>query len=517
VTEAAELLRGLTILLVDDDEVDRMSLRRALRSGGFQGELIEASDATRGIDVLRSQKVDSVFLDFNMPARDGLWFVREARARGVRTPLIVLTGQGDEHTAVELMKAGASDYFSKAHAAPERVVASLRNALRVVEAEDAFRQSEQRLRLAVEATELGTFDFNPITGELDWSERCKALFGLPAHQKVNYDIFLSGLHPEDRARADAAVQSALHPDGKGAYDVEYRTVGLNDGVERWVRATGRAFFDETGRAIRFIGTVQDIGDRKQLDEKRAQLLEAEQVARARAEEASRMREDLVAIVSHDLRNPLSAITTSAELLRMTLPSEALAKGAKRLETITRSAERMKRLISDLLDVASIDAGHLSVQTQPQSADALLAEVVEMLQPVAADKSIRLSADDTASSLWVEADKDRVLQVLSNLVGNAIKFTREGGFITLRTERDDSAVRFLVSDTGQGVSEEHLPHLFDRYWQAKKDGRLGIGLGLSIAKGIVEAHGGKIWAESTVGKGTTFCFTLRAADAPAPLR
>jgi PAS domain S-box-containing protein len=490
-----------------------MSLRRALRAGGFQGELIEAPDATRGVEVLRSQKVDSVFLDFNMPGRDGLWFVREARSQGVRTPLIVLTGQGDEHTAVELMKAGASDYFSKANVVPERVLASLRNALRVVEAEDALRQSEQRLRLAVEATALGTFDFNPITGELDWSERCKALFGLPAQAKVNYDIFLSGLHPEDRVRADEAVQAALQPGGKGAYDVEYRTVGLNDRVQRWVRATGRAFFDETGRALRFIGTVQDIGDRKQLDEKRAQLLEAERVARARAEEASRMREDLVAIVSHDLRNPLSAITTSAELMRMTLPAEALAKGAKRLETITRSAERMKRLISDLLDVASIDAGHLSVETQAQSSGALLEDVIEMLQPVAADKSIRLSAEDTPPSLWVQADKDRVLQVLSNLVGNAIKFTREAGLITLRAERHDREVRFLVSDTGQGVSEDHLPHLFDRYWQAKKDGRLGIGLGLSIAKGIVEAHGGTIWAESTVGKGTTFHFTLPAAAAP----
>jgi signal transduction histidine kinase len=236
------------------------------------------------------------------------------------------------------------------------------------------------------------------------------------------------------------------------------------------------------------------------------------VARERAEAASRMREDLVAIVSHDLRNPLSAITMSAQLLRHSLPMDSTGRAVKQLEIIARSAERMNRLISDLLDMASIDAGALAVDWQPHSAHELLLDVVEMLQPVASDKSIRMDVVNTPPGLTVRADKERLLQVLSNLVGNAIKFTREGGSVTLRAEPQPELALFCVSDTGQGISEEQMPHLFDRYWQAKKDGRMGVGLGLSIARGIVEAHGGSIWAESTPGKGTTFHFTLPRAEA-----
>jgi PAS domain S-box-containing protein len=511
VTDTAEVLHDRTLLLVDDDEVDRKSIRRALRAGGVQAEMIEASEAMRGLEILRGQKIDCALLDFNMPGRDGLWLVQQARAHGVRTPLIVLTGQGDEHTAVELMKAGAIDYFSKAHLTPERVAASLRQALRVSEAEDAFRQSQQRLQLAVDATALGTWDLHPPTGRFEWSERCKAMFGLNADARVDYSTFLGCVHPADRDRVDAAVRAALEPGGGGGYDIEYRSVALADGVERWVRSTGRAFFDEIGQPVRFIGTTQDITERKQLDAQKTSLLEAERVARERAEAASRMREDLVAIVSHDLRNPLSAITMSAQLLRHSLPVDDSGRAVKQLEIIARSAERMKRLISDLLDMASIDAGALAVHWQTHCAQALLLEVVEMLQPLASDKSIRIDVSDTPRELNVWADKERLLQVLSNLIGNAVKFTREGGNITLRAESTAELVCFSVSDTGQGISPEQMPHLFDRYWQAKKDGRMGIGLGLSIAKGIVEAHGGSIWAESTLGKGTTFHFTLPRAE------
>jgi PAS domain S-box-containing protein len=500
----------LTVLIVDDDDLDRMSLRRALEKGGVEAQVLEANGAAQGLELLRSRGAHCVFLDFHMPARDGLWLVREVRAHGIRTPLIVLTSQGDERTAVELMKAGASDYFSKARATPERVATTLRQAMRVQQAEDAYRQSEQRLRLAVEATQLGTWDFDPESGRLEWSARCKAHFGLPPDAEVDYRTFLAGLHAEDRQRADEAVQRALDPAGLGAYDIEYRTVGLVDGVERWLRATGRAFFNEAGQAYRFIGTTQDIGDRKQLEAERVRLLEAERDAREKAEAASRMRQDLVAIVSHDLRNPLSAITTSVALLERALPADAAARAPKYVETIARSAERMGRLISDLLDVASIDAGRLSVEPVTRDVEALLGDAIEMLRPVAAGKSIRLDAEPLARPLSVHADQERVLQVLSNLLGNAVKFTREGGAIGVRAETSDALVRISVVDTGPGISPEQMPHLFDRYWQATKDGRLGIGLGLSIAKGIVEAHGGRIWAESTPGKGSTFHFTLPAA-------
>jgi PAS domain S-box-containing protein len=152
--------------------------------------------------------------------------------------------------------------------------------------EEALKESEDRLRLAVEATGLGTWDRNLVTGEMKWDERCKAMFGLPPEAEVNYEVFLAGLHPDDRERTDQLVQRALDPASGGAYAIEYRTVGLEDGIERWVAAKGQAFF-ESGRAVRFIGTVLDVTERKRAEEERDLLLAREQLARAEAVRARR--------------------------------------------------------------------------------------------------------------------------------------------------------------------------------------------------------------------------------------
>jgi signal transduction histidine kinase len=294
-----------------------------------------------------------------------------------------------------------------------------------------------------------------------------------------------------------------------------RSLGLKSYVVMPLKARGRVLgaislvFAESDRRYteEDVRTIGELTARASLSVDNALLLNGEQSARQRAEAASRMREDLVAVVSHDLRNPLSAITTSTALLRRTLPAEEGGRTLKYLETIERAAERMKRLISDLLDLASIDANRLVIQTAPCEATSLVREAVELLQAVAAERSLLLVEREPAPTLRLHADRDRVLQVLSNLLGNAIKFSREGSTIEVRAEAGDGAVLFAVTDSGVGVAPEQLPHLFDRYWQAKREGRLGIGLGLSIAKGVVEAHGGKIWAESELGKGSTFYFTL----------
>ena len=165
---------------------------------------------------------------------------------------------------------------------------------------------------------------------------------------------------------------------------------------------------------------------------------------------------------------------------------------------------MKRLIADLLDLAQIQAGTLAVEQMPHDVEAIIRDCVEMLRPIAAMKDLR---GMTRAGLQVRCDRERVLQILSNLVGNAIKFTPEGGSIVIEAQDTGHEVRFSVRDTGQGISEEELPRIFDRFWQAQRKGRAGIGLGLSITKGLVEAHGGRLCVESTLGAGTTFFFTL----------
>jgi PAS domain S-box-containing protein len=187
--------------------------------------------------------------------------------------------------------------------------------------EEALKESEDRLRLAVEATGLGTWDFNPVTGELRWDERCKAMFGLPPEAEVDYEVFLAGLHPDVRERTDEVVQQALDPETDGGFDVEYRTVGLGDGIERWVAARGQAFFDEAGRAVRFIGTVLDITERKRAEEERDLLLVREQLARAEAV-ATRRRLALLASVGPVLYSSLDYEAMLERIARLTVPELA---------------------------------------------------------------------------------------------------------------------------------------------------------------------------------------------------
>lgn len=221
--------------------------------------------------------------------------------------------------------------------------------------------------------------------------------------------------------------------------------------------------------------------------------------------AAEMRDDLLAIVSHDLRTPLSAIAGAASQLA-DVTGGAYATTARWVEMIDRNARRMTSMINDLLDFESLRGGGLSVEAAEHDLGSVLAESVDMIQPQAKAKSLQLTGQDVIGvKAWF--DRDRTLQVLSNLVGNSVKFTANGGSIAVGADLLEREVRIFVRDTGAGIPAEDLAHIFERYWQAKRSDRRGIGLGLSIAKGLVEAQGGKLWLESERGRGTTFYFTI----------
>jgi signal transduction histidine kinase len=228
-----------------------------------------------------------------------------------------------------------------------------------------------------------------------------------------------------------------------------------------------------------------------------------------AEEAGRDREKMVALVSHDLKNPLSTIQMAVSfLLEDIVPDDdAHALERRQLAAVKREAGRMYRLIHDLLDANAIEAGRLHVHRSPQEVSPLVDEVVETLRPLAAAKQIELALEAASGLPVLHADRDRLFQVFSNLGGNAIKFTPEGGRVLIRARQENDAVAFDVMDTGPGIPPADVPRVFDRYWQAKKTASLGSGLGLTIAKGIVEAHGGRIDVSSVPGEGTVFSFTI----------
>ena len=217
------------------------------------------------------------------------------------------------------------------------------------------------------------------------------------------------------------------------------------------------------------------------------------------------REEILRIVAHDLRNPLNTISMAADLLLEDTKQEA--SRASQLRIMKRSGERMNRLIQDLLSVTTIEAGRLSIAPKKISLNELLHEACELLEPIAREKSITLTVNAAADLPPVRADASRVLQVFSNLVGNAVKFTPSGGAITLSAMRADGKVQCSVADNGPGIPAAQIPRLFGKFWQAKRGDGRGVGLGLAIARGIVEAHGGTITVDSEEGKGSVFTFAL----------
>ncbi|HEX6939718.1 MAG TPA: GAF domain-containing sensor histidine kinase [Longimicrobiales bacterium] len=230
---------------------------------------------------------------------------------------------------------------------------------------------------------------------------------------------------------------------------------------------------------------------------------------AEAREAARLRDDVLATVSHDLRNPLNTIALAAGVLRDVLPEPGPA-ARRQLDTIVRSVERADRLIRDLLDVARMEAGGLSVKPARVATPDLVREAVELHRELVAERGLELVMDlpDRLPDVW--ADRDRLLQVFANVLGNAIKFTPEGGRIEVEAAAQDNVVRFRVSDTGPGIDPRDAERLFDPFWQAARGTTEGAGLGLAISRGLVEAHGGRIWAEGRPGKGTTVSFTIPVA-------
>ena len=236
-----------------------------------------------------------------------------------------------------------------------------------------------------------------------------------------------------------------------------------------------------------------------------------------AQRAIAARQDVLSFVSHDLRNPLMGILLTTETLLRAPRGKERRKGWSQIERVRRAAEQMRHMINDLLDVASIDAGRLTIGAADHEIDCLFDDSLSILGPLAAAKGVALGYERPTSVLAARCDRDRVLQVLSNVIGNAIKFTPQGGSVTVSARPSDGKVLLAVRDTGPGISPSVRPHIFERFWQADETAHHGRGLGLFIAKGLVEAQGGAIWVDSPATGGATFSFTLPLAHQAAAER
>jgi PAS domain S-box-containing protein len=392
-----------------------------------------------------------------------------------------------------------------------------------VSIETALRESEERLRMTIESAQLGTWDWNLVTNELIWDAGCKAMFGLSPDAQISIETFYSGLHPDERERLQDIVQWSLHPESGGSYDTEYRTIGIEDGIERWIAARGQAYFNSAGEPLRFIGTVLNITERKRIAAEREQLLAREQAAREEAEAANRIKDEFLAVVSHELRSPLSPILGWSKLLRSRQLDEQ--KTDRALEVIERNAQMQAQLINDLLDVSRILRGKLSLESKPVDLVVTIQSAIETVRLAAEAKSIDLrfaicdvgleEGDNPKSKiqnpkLQVMGDSGRLQQVIWNLLTNAVKFTSEGGRVDIRLEHIDAQAQITINDTGKGIPADFLPYVFDRFRQESSSTTRrfgGLGLGLAIVRYLVELHGGTVQADS-LGEGQGATFTVK---------
>ena len=376
------------------------------------------------------------------------------------------------------------------------------------QADEALHDSQERLRMAVEGTGLGTWDFNPVTARLTWSERCKEIHGLPPDAEIDYSDFLVRIHPEDWDRVHQAMQEAMDPASPGAYEVEYRAVAP-EGAVRWVTSRGCVFFRGQGEdrhAIRFIGTVMDVTGRKQAEEELRQAKEA-------AEAANRAKDQFLATLSHELRTPLTPVLALVSGLE---GDGRMRDVADRLAMIRRNVELEARLIDDLLDLTRIARGKLEIQRSVCDVRALVEHAIQICCAESCDAGrLKVLTELAASEHRVWGDGSRLMQIFWNLLRNSVKFTPEGGTIVVRTWNEEEQVVVEITDTGVGIEPGSMPHIFEAFSQGAPS-RGGLGLGLSISKAVADLHGGRITAVSPgYGLGATFRVELPTGGWPAP--
>lgn len=350
-------------------------------------------------------------------------------------------------------------------------------------------------------------------------------------EREKTDEELGRHHAAIEEDSDAAVQQARRRSDEvlsGAREQADDTLERegSSANERRALRRERAQEDATVREERLTADHTAVEERQARIRALASILQVERgetderllIERARGDAALAARDDFMGLVSHDLRTLLSGIVLNAGLVaKNATDDEAGRRNLARARKIQLLTTHMSRLVGDLVDVASIEAGRFAIAPGTGDAKELIRETLEAFRPAASAKGVSLTMPAADGVLLANYDQDRILQVLANLLSNAIKFTGDGGSISVHVESAETEVRFSVADTGAGVEPDHLESIFERFWQVTRGDRRGLGLGLFISRCIVEAHGGRIWAESVPGEGSTFCFTLPLVEHPDTAR
>lgn len=544
----------IKILIVDDEPRNLNALEVMLEA--CDCTLVRAESADEALLAMLRHDFAAMILDIRMPGMGGIELANlvKQRRRTQHVPMLFLTAHlVDDDDVLRGYGVGAVDYLSKPinadilrskvgvfielfrktralstlNEALQQQIAERRGAQEALErvneeleqrvadrtgalllAHRGVRENEERLRMAMDVAQIAAWELDIESGHMTWSTDPEALFGFPAGAFGDTLRMTSAVHPEDEARFSAAVRAAIS--GGTTYECEYRAV-RPDGHVVWITERGRALQRQDGAMEKLVGVSRDVSVEHRAEQERERLLVSERRARDEAERQSRIKDEFLATLSHELRTPMNAILG---WLNMLTSGELEGDTSKALTVIQRNAELQAKLIDDLLEMNKLTSGDVRLDVSILDLRAIAEASLQALRPAADAKSVHLSGaldEDVPAAL---GDARRIQQIVWNLLHNAVKFTPSGGRVELSVTPAEECVCVVVRDSGLGIAADFLPHVFDRFRQADPSatrGAWGLGIGLSIAKHLAELHGGSIDAASPgAGQGATFTLQLPTA-------
>ncbi|HLI34512.1 MAG TPA: ATP-binding protein [Terriglobia bacterium] len=499
-----ELQNSLNILLLENDPADAELCLHELRRAGLNlhSEIVQTREEFCA--KIESENYDVILADYNLPGWNGAEAFERLQARNRDIPFILVTGAIGDEIAVECIKRGISDYVLKDRLA--RLPMAIRRALQEralreerARAERMLLERERRFHALMEHSADGIALLSAKGRILFTSHSENRILGYTAKERLGENA-LKLIHPDDRRRASTIFQEVIGKDRNTA--TAHLRYLARDGSWRWLECIVTNLLNEpTVQGV--VINYRDISERKRAAEEIRQL--NEELERRAIE---RMKDEFVSVVSHELRTPLTAIRGVLGLLASGKLCQPPGNCQRMVAVGVANADRLARLVNDILDLERIQSGMISMQKKICDSADLMQQAADLMRLTAESQGVTLSVTPLSVSLW--ADPDRIMQVLINLLSNAIKFSPPGSAVCLSAERVGGEIRFEVKDHGRGIPAGSLTRIFERFQQVDaSDSREkgGTGLGLAICRSIVTQHGGRIWAESVLGQGSMFRFVL----------
>ncbi len=500
-------IKSIKILIVDDDPDDTFVTARYIKQG-FQDTALAIEQAASFTEIeshLESTQFDLFLIDYHLGEITGLEVMRKIRQQGIKKPLILLTGQGDETVAVAAMKEGASDYLQKDALSPTILRNSIRYSMELYQTEvrrhkteKALKRSEEKYRTIINTTAEGYCLLNPDLKMVDLNTSlCRML-------KYSREEILSTppatlIEEGKRIAFKGALNSILSSNQK----VFETVLTTKYGEPVYAILNASTIRNRKGKLLWLVVFVTDVSPLKEAEETLKK-------ANDDLKKVNLMKSEFVSYASHELRTPLTSIKNAISILVKEKAGPCNDTQAHFLKIAARNIDRLSELINDVLDLSKLEAGKLEFRSSELRLTDVVQNISTLFQAQASERKIQFKSDAMQNLPPVYADADRVEQVLCNLLSNALKFTPEGGRVCISSEKADDWVTISISDTGPGLSEEDQARVFDRFYQGSNglgQTMKGTGLGLSISKELVELQGGKISVESRSGGGCRFFFTL----------